>query len=93
MNKNRDNTDLIKLEHLLITHMRPAFLAISYPDESGTIQVVISCFKFEYMDIPKRIKMIFDLINSGAPEIMDSRLILIQAYDSLQMEQVLEEIF
>jgi hypothetical protein len=45
------------------------------------------------MDIEDRIEYIFNVIKEQCPEVTQDRLIIIQAYSSDEMEQVIENIF
>ena len=84
---------LAKLETILVSQYRPVFLAIMSPDENGDIQIIISCIQFNYLTIQERINHIFNLLNDKIPDIVKDRLILIQAFSTEQMEDVLLEVF
>ena len=85
--------DTTKLEYVLSAYVRPTFLAITEPDEDNDIQVLVCCNLFNIMDIEDRIEYIFNVINEQCPEVVQDRLIIIQAYSSDEMEQVIENIF
>jgi hypothetical protein len=78
---------------VLCAYARPTFLIITKPDEDNDIQVVISCLAFKTMNISERISYVFNLINKHIPDVMEDRLIIIQAFDPDEMIDVLEQIY
>lgn len=91
--QKKHEPNLALLEYVLVTHFRPTFLHIEPPDMNGDIQIILSCINFQYIPIQKRVTDVFNLINDKYPEILKDRLILVQAYDTIQMEQLLTEVF
>lgn len=91
----RDRTvgDTTKIESVLCAYARPTFLIITKPDEDNDIQVVISCLAFKTMNVSERISYVFNLINKHIPDVMEDRLIIIQAFDPDEMIDVLEQIY
>lgn len=84
--------DVLKLEHILSAYARPVFLVITQPDEENNIQVVISAIAFKTMNVSERIGYVFNLIKKHCPDIMQDRLVVIQAYDPSEMEEVMNEL-
>ena len=85
--------DTTRIEYTLCAYARPVFLAITEPDENNDIQIVISCVAFRTMNIGERIAYIFKLLNKHIPDVMQDRLVIIQAYDPDQVEEVLDKVF
>lgn len=85
--------DLKKLEYILISHFRPTFLFVDKPNEHGDIYIVISSIRFNYLGVQERILDIFNLLNFKCPDILKEHLIVIEAYNSDQMNEILEETF
>jgi hypothetical protein len=86
-------TDTIKLEYALSAYARPTFLAITEPDEENDIQILISSNLFNVMDVEDRIEYVFKIIKDQCPEVVEDRLVVVQAYDGEEIEQVLDIIF
>ncbi len=85
--------DTTKLEYILSAYTRPVFLVVTEPDDDNDIQIVISCNVFNTMDIEQRIDYVFSIIKNYIPEIVIDRLIIVQAYDAEEMEEVIENAF
>lgn len=85
--------DVVKLEHILSAYARPVFLSITKPDENNDIVIVISTIAFKTMSIPGRVGYVFNLIKTHAPDTMQDRLIVIQAYSPDEMEEVIDTLF
>lgn len=85
--------DTISLEYVLCAYARPTFLTITEPDEDNDIQIVISCSIFKNMEIEDRIEYIFNLIRAYIPDIMKDRLVIVQAFDSDEIIDVIENAF
>lgn len=90
-----DRELLIDLEFLLIAKLRPTFLIITNPeeDEDGDIQIVMACSQFANKSIQERISIIFKLISDYMPDIINIRLIVVQAYSNSEMDKVLDDLF
>lgn len=86
-------TDTTKLEYALSAYARPTFLAITEPDEDEDIQILISSNLFNVMDIEDRIEYVFKIIKDHCPEVTSNRLIIVQAYNSEEIEDVIDNIF
>lgn len=85
------NLDL--LEKTLILKFRPSFLHITSPDEDNDIQVLISTRHFVNKTVHERIQMVINTIKSECPEAFIDRLIVIQAYTPMEMDDVLDYVF
>jgi len=85
--------DVTKLEYILSAYARPVFLAITNPDEDNDIQIVISTIAFKTMSISARVSYVYNLIKTHAPDVLKDRLVVIQAYDPDEMEEVLDKVF
>jgi hypothetical protein len=85
--------NIAKLEHAIIIHFRPSFLYIAPPAEGGVIEIILSCQKFNYQNVQERISEFFNLINLKLPGIVEEQLLVVQCYNSSEMEQVLMEVF
>lgn len=85
--------DLNRLEYILISHFRPTFLFIEPPNELDQICIIISCIKFNMLPIEGRIAEIFTLLNNTIPDILQRKLLIVQAYNSDEMEEILVDIF
>lgn len=85
--------DTTKLEYILSVYARPTFLAVLDPDEDGDIQIVISCNIFDTMDVEQRIDYVFNIIKQYASDIAIDRLLIVQAYNSEEMYEVIEIAF
>lgn len=85
---------LPRLEYVLSAHLRPTFLVITDPrdDINEDIHIVVSAHQFSYMTVPERITHVFKIISAHLPEILQKHLIVIQAYDTVEMEEVLGNI-
>jgi len=84
---------LKKIEHTLILHFKPTFIWVDLPNEQGDIHVVISCLRFNYLTIQERILDIYNLLNWKIPDILYTHLIVVEAYNSSEMDELLEEAF
>lgn len=82
-----------KIEYVLSAYARPIFLAITEPDEDDDIQIVISNLAFKTMSVGQRISYIFNLLKKHIPEVLDNRLIIVQAYSPEEIEEVLDQVF
>lgn len=84
-----------KLEYVLSAHLRPTFLAITRPedDDNNDIQILVSAHQFSYMTVPERIGHIFAIVQKYCPEVIQDRLLIVQAYDKIEFEEVMNKIF
>jgi hypothetical protein len=85
--------DTISLEYVLSAYARPTFLTITEPDEDNDIQVIISSNIFKNMEPEDRIEYVFNLIRAYIPDILLDRLVIVQAFDSDEIIEVLENAF
>ena len=85
--------DNIKIEHILSAYARPVFLSVTEPDENNDIAIVISTIAFKTMSIAGRVGYIFNLIKTHAPDTLNDRLIVIQAYSPSEMEEAIDAFF
>lgn len=82
-----------RLEHILVSSLSPGFLHLTPPDKDGDIQIIISAPKFNNLSIPQRITEVFTLLYHSCPDILDNRLIVIQAFSEQQMHDVVRNVF
>jgi hypothetical protein len=82
--------DNVKIEHILSAYARPVFLSVTKPDENNDIAIVISTIAFKTMSIPGRIGYIFNLIKNHAPDTLNDRLVVIQAYSPSEMQDLID---
>lgn len=82
-----------EIEHLLILKYRPTFLHVTQPDKDGDIQVVVSSIIFNEMTVNERIQSIFNLLYKYLGDIMENRLVIVQAFNSEEMEHVIDKVF
>jgi len=85
--------DTISLEYVLSAYARPTFLTITEPDQDNDIQVIISSNIFKNMEPEDRIEYVFNLIRAYIPDILLDRLVIVQAFDSDEITEVLENAF
>jgi len=82
-----------EIEHLIILRYRPTFLHVTHPDEDGDIQVVVSSILFNDMSVYERIASVFQLIYKHLGGIIADRLVIVQAFNTKEMENVIENVF
>ena len=81
----------IKLENILCTYIRPTFLVV---DEYDTgIDIILSCNAFTHMSLQERTSHVFNILERELPDILKSKLVIVQTYNGDEMEQVLDEVF
>lgn len=85
-------TDRARLEYILCVYLRPTFLIID-EDSAGDIKVVVSALSFSYLSIEERINKIFVLLREKCPDILEKRLIVVEAYNSTELDDILEQLF
>lgn len=85
--------DNVKIEHILSAYARPVFLSVTKPDENNDIVIVISTIAFKTMSIPGRIGFVYNLIKNHAPDTLNDRLVVVQAYSPSEMEDVMDFLF
>jgi hypothetical protein len=89
-----DKELIIDLEFALCAKLQPVFLAISEPDEdTGEIEIIISCNQFNRKNIQERVAIIFRLIENYVPAILEDRLIVVTALNNNEMDEVLDDLF
>jgi len=89
-----DKELIIDLEFALCAKLQPVFLAISEPDEdTGEIEIIISCNQFGRKNIQERVSIIFQLIQNYVPDILEDRLIVVTALNNNEMDEVLDDLF
>lgn len=81
------------LEYLLCVKLRPTFLIINYNHLEDCFEILISTIAFNKMKIEERIKNIFNLILVYKPDIIKSKLVVIQAHSSEEINDLLDDIF
>lgn len=82
--------DNVKIEHILSAYARPVFLSVTKPDENNDIAIVISTIAFKTMSIPGRVGYVFNLIKTHIPDILNERLIVVQAYSPDELEEAMD---
>ena len=85
--------DVARIEYVLSAYARPVFLAITNPDENDDIRIVLASIAFKTMSIGERITYVFNLIKTHIPDILNERLIIIQAYSPDELEEALDALF
>ena len=89
-----DKELIIDLEFALCAKLQPVFLAISEPDEdTGEIEIIISCNQFNRKNIQERVAIIVLLIENYVPAILEDRLIVVTALNNNEMDEVLDDLF
>jgi hypothetical protein len=82
------NSDLALIEAIIVTNMRPHFLAVS--KEEDYINIVISHPSFVRMTMPERIAKVFDLLKVWGEEVLKNNTVVVQAYCADEMEDLFE---
>lgn len=85
--------DTTRIEQVLSAYARPVFLTITEPDKDNDIQIIISCIAFRNMKISDRISYVFSLFSKHIPDVLNDRLIIVQAYHPDEMQEVLDNIY
>jgi len=80
-----------EIESTLISYLRPHFLTID--DVDGAIHVVVIHPRFKPMETKARIKLVFDLLKQYNEDVVRNNTIVVEAFDSDQFQELLEEIF
>lgn len=93
MTEEKQKAILAAIESLICYTFRPTFLALTIHPEFETIEIVMSTISFNYQSIPERVISVFNVIDKEMPHLMESHLILLQTFDSAQMERVLDNLF
>jgi hypothetical protein len=93
MQEVHDKTILVALEYLLTIKFRPTFLALHMHEDYGIIEVVISSLSFNYQTLEERLKSIYKEIEKELPTIMEENLIVVQPFDSVQIEMVIQDLY
>lgn len=95
MDESEEKELVAELEYALSVKLRPTFLIITNPNQhpEGDIYIMISTIAFKNMSVEKRVKTVFSLISKHVPDILEDRLVVIQAYSSDELEDVIEDIF
>jgi hypothetical protein len=91
--ENKKVLDFAKLEHCLILTYRPTFLVISKTNLNGVIEIIISSTFFSFLPIQGRISDVFKTIEKYCPDILQEKMIVIQAFNSREINEVLEDTF
>lgn len=82
---------ILDIEHVLCAKMRPTFLAVQ--ENNDDILILVSCIAFNRMSIQERISSVFSLLGYYCNDIFDSRLIVVSAFSSSEMDIVLNDVF
>lgn len=88
-----DKIKLAALETLLVVKFRPTFLALTLHEEDGTIEVVISCLRFNSMTVSERTISVFNEVFKELPHLIEEHLIVIQCFNGIELERVLSDMF
>lgn len=93
MTNFQDTVILAALESLLAIKFRPTFLALTINQDDGIIQVVMSCLNFNHQSINERTISVFNEINRELPQLIDEHLIVLQCFNSEEIERVIDDLF
>lgn len=85
-------TDQATLEYIICANLRPTFLIIDQ-DSNGDIKIIISADTFAFLNIEERINKVFTLLYDKCSYILNKRLVIVEAYDSTELDELLEYIF
>lgn len=85
-------TDKAKLEYILCAYLRPTFLILE-EDDGGDIKIIVSTNSFSYLTIDERINKIFVLLYDKCPDILGRRLVIVEAYSSTELDEILDHLF
>ena len=88
-----NNFTLAALETLLVIKFRPTFLALQYQSDYDTIEVVMSSAQFNYLSLNDRVISVFNEISKEMPTLMEETLIVVQPFNSVEIDQVLNDVF
>lgn len=83
---------MIEIEHILSAYLRPTFLAIN-KNSNNEIEVIISCIGFKFMSVQERIQHVFSVLKEKVPKVLEENLVIIQTYDSAELDIILDNIF
>jgi hypothetical protein len=84
---------LVHLEHVLVTKLRPTFLAVAEVSTDGTVEVIMSCLQFRGRSIQERTGMVFNILKYYLAESMTERLVVVQCFDSTEIDEILSAEF
>jgi hypothetical protein len=83
--------DLDYLQKIVREHFKPSFLYISQPDIDRNVQVIIACPFFKGMKTQERVGHVYKLILNKVPDIMNNRMVIVQAFDNEEIEIIKKE--
>ncbi len=89
---SENNTILTALESFLVYKFRPTFLALHLVEDYDTIEIVMSANSFNYLSLSERVINIFNEIDKQFPSLMESHLIVLQAFNSVEMDKVMDDL-
>lgn len=89
----KPSVDLVILEKSLILFFRPSFLHITNPDDDNDVQVIICTRHFNEKTVHERILMVYNTIKKQCPNVLKDRLVVVQAFNPTEMDEVLEYVF
>lgn len=93
MNEIIDETIwLAEIESTLILNYFPFYFAMDKVQEGDIsyIQIMICCKSFSNKSINDRIKEVYKLINQTNPDILKNMRVLIETYDTVEFEGLIE---
>lgn len=83
------NARIHPIERLLIHELRPIFIGSELLESDTVLNIVISCRSFNHVPIDIRLAMVYDVIEKYQGE---KPVIIIQAYDEEEINDILESI-
>lgn len=86
------NEKMAALEGILVAFLRPTFLSI-VSDEPNQFHIVISRPQFEGMSVNSRLMIIFDLLREHNYDILESHVVIAEAYSTSEMEDLIDQAF
>lgn len=77
------------IEKVLIIALRPTFIGSDFIEKDNTLNIVICCKAFNYMEVQERIQMVYDIIDNS--EVIEDRpTVIVQAYNQQELDELLE---
>lgn len=93
MQEVHDKTILVALESLLTLKFRPTYFELTIDEWSGIIQGVIVSNQFNLQNLNERVISVFGEIQKNMPTVMEEHLIIMQAFNSVEFEKVIEQYY
>ena len=85
---------LNKIESILVSRFRPAFLALNVVTDKQTsaIHIVISAKSFNKKTVDQRIAQVFNCLMTKDKELVEKNTIIVEAFTSTEMADIFEYI-